>query len=462
MPPAKKEPVAVQRHELQTIVLPSHMSTAQAIEALELRRKEDEKFINKRRDYTEWHWRDVYVAVNRAMQDTFGWVDARAVPTFFGEIPPQAIRIEHAPNQWGEFIWHKMGLPVWEGDAQLVKANDTPEFAILVVNCKQKYADQVNEFFTRIDRQLAEHSIYKGQAVDSEFNYVKNLPESAKDLVFDPSVEASVQANIFTPIREWETCEKLGLNPKRGILLVGPYGTGKTMTAMATAREAVANGWSYMYVKTEHTERFAQIVEQALKYAPVVIFLEDIDTIAQGGRTVDMNTVLNIMDGVATKGQKLMMVLSTNHVDLINPALMRPGRLDAVIELQFPDTETRARLLKKYTKLPAKDVDFMKAAAACIDEHNDGYTGATLREVASRAALYALSAKRKTVDTQDLIFAAEGVRAQVNMTRKVVVPETPSLDKRITELVQAHADRTIRAHGEDPADYPVSLNGSHK
>src|SRR5262249_9702485 len=112
----------------------------------------------------------------------------------------------------------------------------------------------------------------------------------------------------------------------------------KTLTAYVTAKKSSSNNWTFIYL-----DRVAGLHEAfrfAKQYAPSVIFAEDIDRAVNGDdRTTDIDDVLNTIDGIESKGGEIITILTTNHVDQINRAMLRPGRLDAVISIQAPDAE---------------------------------------------------------------------------------------------------------------------------
>ena len=135
---------------------------------------------------------------------------------------------------------------------------------------------------------------------------------------------------------------------KRGVLLGGKYGTGKTLAATVAARLAQDNGITYVY--TPRADELGDAIAFAKQYqSPAcVVFCEDIDRQVTGQRTVAMDDILNILDGVDTKTDNIITVLTTNHLDNVNQAMLRPGRLDAIINVETPDAYTAERLVRHY------------------------------------------------------------------------------------------------------------------
>lgn len=427
-------PASIERGVTPTIILPVGMTIPTAIESLQRRQAEDEQEVVRQESFEGWHWKDVFVQVNRTLAELFGWVSPQARETFFGKTPPTSMQLEDAPGHYESYVHGLMAIPNIEGQASLYTFRDT---ATLAIASKQKYGDTVKLIFDTVHQKLEAQSIYRGRPIDSDFAFLHLNGITKNSLIFPQAVYRQIEAFVWTPLEQWELCEQRGHSPKRGILLSGPYGTGKTLTAYATAHVANENHWTFMYVRPEHSAQLSSLLEQALKYAPVCVFMEDVDFVSST-RDTDLNEILNTLDGVTSKSKRLMVILSTNSVDKIHPALMRPGRLDAHIALPFPDAETRARTLRYYVGEKAvAGCDFNIAAGACEDSQHDGYVGATLREVATRADLFSLSRDGQgTIFTEDLVTAADSLRAHVDLTRREVVVARPSLDEALAAVVK--------------------------
>jgi transitional endoplasmic reticulum ATPase len=139
-----------------------------------------------------------------------------------------------------------------------------------------------------------------------------------------------------------------GFPARWGVLLAGPFGTGKTMIASVTALKCQRNGITFISV--DSPSDLVQMVPIARRYEPCVLFCEDIDRKMPGNkaRGAEHDALLNIIDGVKSKDSQLILVLTTNEAENIHPALMRPGRLDAVVAVEPPDAEAVQRLIRVY------------------------------------------------------------------------------------------------------------------
>lgn len=204
------------------------------------------------------------------------------------------------------------------------------------------------------------------------------------------------------PVEHPEKFEKFGMSPSKGVLFYGPPGCGKTLMAKAVANECQAN---FISVKGpelltmwfgESEANVRDVFEKARQAAPCVLFFDELDSIAQqrggnqgdGGGAADrvMNQLLTEMDGVGAK-KNVFIIGATNRPDIIDTALMRPGRLDQLIYIPMPDFESRLSILRAtLRKSPvSKDVDLSYLAS-----QTDKFTGADLTEICQTACKLAI------------------------------------------------------------------------
>jgi transitional endoplasmic reticulum ATPase len=225
-------------------------------------------------------------------------------------------------------------------------------------------------------------------------------------------VKGELQQAVEWPLKYADLFEKTGAKPPKGILLYGPPGTGKTMLAKALANESEANFISIKGPELlskwvgESESGVREIFRKAKQVAPTVIFFDEIDSIApvRGTGASDSNVTERVVSQLLTELdgleelQKVFVLAATNRPDMVDPALLRPGRFDRVLKVPTPDKKARLEILKLHTsKNPlASDVDLERIA-----EKTEGYTGADLAGVASTAVMIALQehvSKYKTID----------------------------------------------------------------
>ena len=271
-------------------------------------------------------------------------------------------------------------------------------------------------------------------------------------------VEAEIN-EIVDFLKDPGKYQRLGARAPKGVLLSGPPGTGKTLLARATAGEAhvpffsaSASEFIEMIVGVG-ASRVRELFGEARKVAPAIIFIDEIDTIGRtragarsfGGhdeREQTLNQILTEMDGFS--GHEGVIVLAaTNRPDVLDPALLRPGRFDRTIIVHPPDQEGRAAILRVHTrKVPlAPEVNLHQLASS-----TPGMTGADLANLVNEAALLAARRGVQAVTQRDFTDALEKV--QLGAARNIVIPEK---DRRRTAYHEAgHALIGMLQPGADP------------
>ncbi|CAL4953525.1 unnamed protein product [Urochloa decumbens] len=214
--------------------------------------------------------------------------------------------------------------------------------------------------------------------------------------------ETTLQETVQYPVEHPEKFEKFGMSPSKGVLFYGPPGCGKTLLAKAIANECQAN---FISVKGpelltkwfgESEANVREIFDKARQSAPCVLFFDELDSIAtqRGGSVGDaggaadrlLNQLLTEMDGMNAK-KTVFIIGATNRPDIIDPALLRPGRLDQLIYIPLPDEASRHQIFKAcLRKSPvAGDVDL-----AALASFTAGFSGADITEICQRACKYAI------------------------------------------------------------------------
>ena len=222
--------------------------------------------------------------------------------------------------------------------------------------------------------------------------------------------------------------DALGARIPKGVLLVGPPGTGKTLLARAVAGEANVPFFSIsgsdfveMYVGVG-ASRVRDLFDQAKKNSPSIIFIDEIDAVGRhrgagmgGGhdeREQTLNQLLVEMDGFGAN-EGVIVIAATNRPDILDPALLRPGRFDRQVTVNYPDTKGRVAILKVHAKGKpiAPDVDFESIAHATV-----GFTGADLENLLNEAALLAARTGKKAITMAEIDEAA--LKVEVGSEKK--------------------------------------------
>ncbi|KAL1347366.1 hypothetical protein HN51_023464 [Arachis hypogaea] len=246
------------------------------------------------------------------------------------------------------------------------------------------------------------------------------------------NVKRELQETVQYPVEHPEKFEKFGMSPSKGVLFYGPPGCGKTLLAKAIANECQAN---FISVKGpelltmwfgESEANVREIFDKARQSAPCVLFFDELDSIAtqrgssrgdSGGADRVLNQLLTEMDGMSVK-KTVFIIGATNRPDIIDPALLRPGRLDQLIYIPLPDESSRLQIFKAcLRKSPiSKDVDL-----SALARYTHGFSGADITEICQRACKYAIR---------------EDIEKDIEMEkRKIENPEAMEEDNEDTDVV---------------------------
>ncbi|MDO5329699.1 MAG: ATP-dependent zinc metalloprotease FtsH [Coriobacteriia bacterium] len=250
----------------------------------------------------------------------------------------------------------------------------------------------------------------------------------------DEAVEEMAEVKDF--LTSPEKYQKIGAKIPRGCLLVGPPGTGKTLLARAVAGEAgvpffniSGSDFVEMFVGVG-ASRVRDLFKQAKEASPSIIFIDEIDAVGRhrgaglgGGhdeREQTLNQMLVEMDGF-DQNDSVVLIAATNRVDILDPALLRPGRFDRQIVVDVPDVKGREQILKVHSKNKplAKDVDLKRVA-----QLTPGFTGADLSNLMNESALLTARKNKKTISQQEVTESMERVIAGPERKSRIIDDET--------------------------------------
>jgi len=244
------------------------------------------------------------------------------------------------------------------------------------------------------------------------------------DKIRDELVEA-----VEWPLKHAESFKRMGIRASKGVLLYGPPGTGKTLLAKAVAKESESN---FIHVKGpsllsmwvgKSEEGMRKIFERARQVSPCIVFFDEIDAIA-GRRGSDSNKVtervlnqmLSEMDGLEDM-KDILVIAATNRPDMLDTALLRPGRFDKILLVNAPSQEGREHILKIHTKeMPLKkDVRLNDLA-----KETEGFTGADLEALAREAAMVALRENMNSKEVKKKHFEEAKKKVRPSVTKQSI------------------------------------------
>ncbi|OLY83679.1 26S protease regulatory subunit 8-like protein [Smittium mucronatum] len=252
---------------------------------------------------------------------------------------------------------------------------------------------------------------------------VEKVPDSTYDMVggLDNQIK-EIKEVIELPVKHPELFEALGIAQPKGVLLYGPPGTGKTLLARAVAHHTecsfirVSGSELVQKYIGEGSRMVRELFVMARKHAPSIIFMDEIDSIGSsrgesgsgGGDSEVQRTMLellNQLDGFEPS-QDIKVIMATNRIDILDPALLRPGRIDRKIEFPPPNEIARADILKIHSRKMnlTRGIDLVKIA-----KRMNGASGAEVKGVCTEAGMYALRERRVHVTQEDFEMAVSKV-----------------------------------------------------
>ena len=445
------------------LIIPTSMTIERAIKFLTKKHQELEKYTTFNKTFNYRPWDGAYCMWN-VLKRTFGIVShSRGPMGMFGPEPPQMMTINTSYTEQEQVPWGEFELPLLPGCGFATEQTNHPElgplFAVSASGPK-KFASHVQGIFLLVEEELKTNSMYRGKAFDGQLmpDFMDLSGTDPSQVVYSQEVLAQLETNIWAQLRHTKVFEREGIPLKRAVLVHGPYGTGKTLAAILTGQEAVANGWTFIKGRPGRDD-LGFVMQTARLYQPAVVFYEDVDKIADPEASdTSMSRLLDDFDGIGAKDTRILMVLTTNHPERIHKGMARPGRLDAMIKIDELDVEGTAKLVKcRVASRLDETIDW-----EAVFEASKGYKPAFVTEFADRAARYALNramnegvaVEEIKLTTEDLVNSALGLRPQFEIQNdakdKHVRPqlELALQDTVKTVLHENLNERVLVANGE--------------
>lgn len=432
-------------------VLPEGMTLDQAIRAL---KEKSEGYESETEFSREFPFRpyDGALAAIEVLHAMFGVVDGKPIQNWFGDQPPEMRKIQTGHNEVRDVPWGHFGVPQLDRTTigfheRLDKATGAPVFYMHVF-APRKYKKVLEVIFDSIEGRLREHSIYRGKAFyvneGNEITFLDLAGVNPNEVVYSELVTQQLQADIWSLLEHSDEMRLHNISLRRAVVLDGNYGTGKTLAGNLTAQIAVNNGWTFIYCRPG--AKVEDAMAMAAQYSPAVVFIEDVDAVVeQDGDLTKLSQTLEIFDGFKSKGVEVITISTTNRIEVLPRAMLRPGRLDSIIHIGPLDAKGVERLVR--VTIPSESladhIDWNK-----IYEATEGFTPAFVREVASKAARHGFVRNNGfsglAITTEDIVVAAQSMRSQYEMMEAAEeMGSRPDLEAALADMMTAAAAQAV-------------------
>lgn len=430
-------------------------------------KQQSQKFdFEKTYNYRPFDGAHAFMEVMKQITGTTGFGVARQ--TFFGPQPPEFKTVQTSVHTTTQVPWGQVAFPMYEAVFDLCATQDAEKGILfqLRVNAPRRWRAHIQAIFDLVEKHVSEHSIYRGKAITGAMwpEFIDTSVVDRKHVVYSHEVMRQLTAHVWAPVRHSKQMRAQGIPLKRAVLFAGPYGTGKSMGAMLTAQEAEANGWTFVMCRTGKDDP-ATVLSTAALYAPAVVVIEDLDLHAAGTTALDISKILEMLDGVTNKGNEIVALFTTNHIKQIQKGALRPGRIDAVIEIAGLDPEGFEKLItiSLGSDFLAEGIDWTAVAKAF-----EGFLPAFVKEAALRAQRFAMAENEGipgVIGTEELILGADSLRPQLDLMEGAKEgARRHLLEDGLREVFEGTLGRTMVPDFGDflNIEEPTVLNGALK
>lgn len=409
--------------------------------------------------YRPW---DGAVAFQNVLMHFFGTAGiGKTTHTFFGDELPEIRDVPTGVDASIEVPWGRTAFPIFGEDAFFYNSSsEDDELGLLyelVFNAPKRFSRHIRGLFKEIEKELGQNSIYRGKCFTGQEmpQFVDLTQIDPSQVIYSEEVGEALKADLWSLIEHTELMRSLDIPLKHTVLLEGEYGTGKTLAGMVTAVKAMAaqENWTFILCRPGRDD-YEDVMATARLYAPCVAFFEDIDTITSTGDDDELSRLLDVYDGATTKGAEVLAVLTTNHPARIHKAMVRPGRIDRIINVGKQDASSIERLIE--TSINPELIGELDYHA--LAEAMDHFTPSFVKESAHRAIRHAVArcdGRPEVLTSADFIAAAHSLRPHLQMMHEAGEGEKrEGLDGVYTALVTDVMEEVI---GRTKGDY----DGSH-
>ena len=344
----------------------------------------------------------------------------------------------------------------WQPVASVVNTSAGPTVYCNILRADQ---DAVQGIFGYIEDYLANHTIYAGQVVNQNFEFLNVTGFKPQNVALTDTVRSKIELFVTGPMMYGDALDSRGLPRKSGLFLFGPPGGGKTMVKTTCSYLSARLGAVVIEVDpstgidgfTKANDISMKLLENGFR---VMIGMEDMEKLAQRDRA----KVLDLLDGTSSKGHRRVTVGTTNFLEQIDRAMLRPGRFDAVEFCGLPDLSAFSQLVKVLIAEDDRgDIDYAEAFP-----YFEGYSYAFISNAVQTIIRAAINRAKGDLDalavnTQDLIDAALSVRGHFDLMQQEVQVEAPPLDALFKEYmddaVAGYLENNPVSTHDDNTDY---------
>lgn len=312
--------------------------------------------------------------------------------------------------------------------------------------CQFKFNGLIDQIITRTVELLKTDSIYKNQAfeINEVINHgqpeILDLSNIDKEVMILSDETEYALSPLKARINHPEKCISNGIQLKFGCILEGPYGTGKTLLAFKLAKEAIANNWSFVYLKSPkllaETLRMSKMLDK--NGNGIILFVEDIDQVTRGERNDALQDILNTLDGGDTKNMNVISLFTTNHISLIEPTFLRGKRIGSIISMGFLNCKTAEKYIKYFCEGIELEGDFEPIYK--MIEEND-IAPAFMAEIIENVKSNMVIRGDKNINALHFKICIDSYLRQVNLskTKDVTVTKEARFASAMKEIL--HDDR---------------------
>lgn len=369
-------------------------------------------------------YKETLYALSMGVKEVMGEFFMNSKDGASGPIVPQLISINLPDGTEVKVPSGRIPLNKFGNDCFIDSGYDD-EDNVLVVNARirQSGEEDLEKIIAATNRIIKESSIYLGKSLvmdfdeygcimDPEFLDLSSL--DSNKILYSKNINDGL-VPILARIKNTKACIEQDLDLKLGVLMEGPYGTGKTLTAFNLANIASQHGWTFLYVK--ECKFFSNALTIAETFARngngVIVFTEDIDQLLRGERGEDAQAVLNTLDGGDNKNLPIISIFTTNHIEVIEPTFLRGKRIGSLISFGVLDEETATQFIQKLVvdknnkSLMEKGDISLAVKALC------GIAPAFASEVIDKAKAFMINRNDTKITQDDIVSAANSYKAQM-------------------------------------------------